>query len=173
MIILSGPKQRQILLYVTVPRSSGGTVPKVENASDSDPGNVGYIVDTRHEEGGSKATSEKIGFAVGNCNLTNLKSMSLKVASSYTGASVYVYADSKDGDLVATGKIPNTGDNKIYEDLDLDIINNPGGTHVLYVLFHATRVQKLQNGYATSNRSAASVLLTLLRAYLFRKAAEL
>lgn len=123
-----------IVDMVTVPRSSGGTVPKVENASDSDPGNVGYIVDTRHEEGGSKATSEKIGFAVGNCNLTNLKSMSLKVASSYTGASVYVYADSKDGDLVATGKIPNTGGNKIYEDLDLDIINNPGGTHVLYVL---------------------------------------
>lgn len=122
--------------FVTAKRKDGSSVPKIENKTDSDPGNVGYMLDTRHEEGGSKATSQPVGFAVSKCNIENLKSMTVKIASaSQTDATVFVRADSKTGPLVASGKVPYTGANQTYTDLELNIEPTRfEGEHYLYVL---------------------------------------
>lgn len=123
-----------IVDWVQVPRKDGSLVPKTENNNT----NVGYMLDTRHEEGGSKAVSEPVGFAVDSCNLTNLKSMTLSVASNYDNMStVYVRADSEDGELIATGQVPLTGANQTYTDLPLDIVGTLEGEHILYITVQA------------------------------------
>lgn len=125
---------KDIVDWVQVSRKDGSKVPKSEN-NDT---NVGYMLDTRNDEGGNKAVSEPVGFAVDSCNLTGLKSISVSVASTYDKqASVYVRADSKDGELIASAKIPSTGDNKNYVDLPLDIKGALKGEHILYVIVQA------------------------------------
>lgn len=127
-----------IVDFVNVTRKDGSKLPKVENSTASNPGNVGYMLDTRHEEGGSKTVSEPVGFALTECNLTNLKSMSVEVASTYENqASVYVRADNKNGEVIASAKIPNTGGNQMYTNVPLEIYSNLSGEHILYVTVQA------------------------------------
>lgn len=127
-----------IVDWVYAERKDGTKVPKVENNSSSNPGNVGYMLDTRNEEGGSKAESEEVGFAVTECNLTNLKTMTAEIASTYDKqATIYVRADSRDGELIATAQVPNTNANSEYASVPLDIKGSLSGEHILYITVKA------------------------------------
>lgn len=156
-----------IVDWVSVERKDGTKVPKVENNSSSNPGNVGYMLDTRNEEGGSKTESEPVGFAVAECNLTNLKTMSVELASTYDKqATVYVRADSKDGELIASAQVPATGSNTDYVSVPLDIAGSLSGEHILYITVKAnegSEVMKWMCNIKSISGHCGSGMITLIQ----------